>query len=118
MINVGMTIREMISIASSTNSPDLYERIIKALEEATGNAKRIVRCYGVKHDGQYWDHKIPAIKALRKATGMGLKDAKDWIEDAQYNSVGKFTGPLNPEVAEQLLAELTACGCKCCILNA
>ena len=37
MINVGMTIREMVSIASNPScNGDLYDRIIKALELATG----------------------------------------------------------------------------------
>ena len=121
MINVGMTIREMVSIASNPScNGDLYERIIKALELATGNEKLLVACNGlIGHiDNPYWDQKIPAIKALRLATGMGLKDAKDWIEDAQYNSKSVFTGPLSPEVAEKLRADLTACGCECWVINA
>ena len=70
-----MTIREMVSIASSTNSPDLYERIIKALELATGNEKLLVACGGLttKSLPQYWDQKIPAIKILRLATGCGTQ---------------------------------------------
>ena len=47
MINVGMTIREMVSIAAKTDSHDLYERIIKALELATGNEKLLVACNGL-----------------------------------------------------------------------
>lgn len=119
MINVGMTIREMVSLASNPScTGDLYERIIKALEEATGNVKRLVGCKNVHYDGQFWDHKIAAIKALRLATGMGLKDAKDWIESAQYDSKNMFTGPLDPEVAEKLRTDLKACGCDCWVTNA
>ena len=119
MINVDMTIREMVSIASNPScNGDLYERIIKALELATGNVKLLVGCKGVSYNGQFWDQKIPAIKALRLATGWGLKDSKDWIEDAQYNSKSVFTGPLSPEVAEKLRADLTACGCECWVINA
>lgn len=118
MINVGMTIREMVSMASSTDSPDLYERIIKALEEATGNVKRIVGCKGVRFDGQFWDHKIAAIKSLRLATGWGLKESKEWIESCQYDTKNNFTPPLSQEVAEKLRTELTACGCECWVLNA
>jgi len=118
MISIGMTIREMVSMASNTDSPDLYERIIKALEEATGNVKRLVGCRGVRFDGQFWDHKIPAIKALRLATGWGLKESKEWVESCQYDSKANFTPPLSQEVAEKLSAELTACGCECWVLNA
>ena len=76
MISVDMTIREMVSIASKTDSPDLYERIIKDLELATGNEKLLVACCRVNYDGQFWDHKIAAIKSLRLATGWGLKESK------------------------------------------
>jgi hypothetical protein len=125
MINVEMTIREMVSITSNGScNGDLYERIIKALELATGNEKLLVGCNGVKkdalskYDTQYWDHKIPAIESLRLATGMGLKDAKDWVEDAQYNSGTKYTGPLDPEVAQKLCDELKKCGMDCWTTNA
>ena len=119
MINVRMTIREMVSIASNpSRNGDLYERIIKALELATGNEKLLVACCRVNYDGQYWDHKIAAIKSLRQATGMGLKDAKDWVEDAQYNSGNKYTNPLDPEVAQKLCEELKKCGMDCWTTNA
>ena len=110
MINVGMTIREMVSIASSTNSTDLYERIIKALELATGNEKLLVACDGLGNysDPNIWDHKIAAIKSLRLSTGMGLKDAKDWIEEAVNYKKTMFTKPLDPEVAHKL--------CEDCLL--
>lgn len=114
MINIGMTIREMVSLASNPScTGDLYERIINALEKATGTAKLLVACNGVRYDAQFWDQKIPAIKSLRLATGWGLKDAKDWIEEVQYHSKTIFTGPLDPEVANKLKAELEACGCSC-----
>lgn len=118
MINVGMTIREMVSMASSTDSPDLYERIIKALELATGNEKLLVACNGVQYNGQFWDHKFAAIKSLRLATGMGLKEAKDWVEEVQYHNKTIYTKPLDPEVAHKLCDELSKCGCSCWTTNA
>lgn len=119
MINVGMTIREMVSIATSTNSPDLYERIIKALELATGNEKLLVACSGLvgNVDPRYWDQKIPAIKILRLATGLGLKDAKDWIEEAVNYHKTMFTKPLDPASAQKLCDELKACGMDCWTTN-
>ena len=117
MINVGMTIREMVSIASSTNSTDLYERIIKALELATGNEKLLVACNNVIYHGQYWDQKIPAIKSLRLATGWGLKESKEWVESCQHDSKTNFSPPLDPAVAEKLCDELKKCGCVCWVTN-
>ena len=113
MINVAMTIREAVGVAKDTDSIDLYERIVQALERAANEAKRIVGCGGVNrvNDG-LWDYKIPAIKALRLATGMGLKDAKDWVENFQYDGKTMFTLPLDPDAAENLRTELVACGCE------
>ena len=118
MINVGMTIREMVSIASKTDSPDLYERIIKAMEMATGNEKLLVACNGVLVEPKLWDHKIAAIKSIRLATLMGLKDAKDWIEEAVNYGKTMYTKPLDPEVAHRLCDELAKCGCSCWTTNA
>ena len=121
MINVGMTIREMVSIASNPScNGDLYDRIIKALELATGNEKLLVACNGLSGnvDPRYWDHKIAAIKSIRLATLTGLKDAKDWIEEAVNYKKTMFTKPLDPEVAHKLCEELGKCGCSCWTTNA
>lgn len=118
MINVGMTIREMVSIASKTDSNDLYERIIKALELATQNQKLIVGCEGVNMPAQMWNNKINAIKSIRLATGWGLKESKDWIEEAVNHKKAMFTGPLDPEIALRLREELAKCGCLCWTTNA
>jgi ribosomal protein L7/L12 len=119
MINVGMTIREMVSIASNPScNGDLYDRIIKALEMATGNEMLLVGCNGVVFNGNFWDSKIAAIKSLRLATGMGLKDAKDWIEEVQFHTKTIYTKPLEPTVAHKLCEELGKCGCSCWTTNA
>lgn len=119
MIDVGMTIREMVSIAANPScNGDLYERIIKALEVATNNVKLLVGCKGVIATGQYWDQKIPAIKSVRLATGWGLKEAKEWVESCQYNAKTNFSPPLDPMVANKLCNELRNCGMDCWMLNA
>ena len=119
MINVGMTIREMVSIASNPScNGDLYDRIIKALELATGNVKLLVGCKGVNPAGQYWDQKIPAIKALRTAIGWGLKESKEWVESCQYDAKTNFSPPLDPAVANKLCEELKNCGMDCWTTNA
>lgn len=116
MIEVGMTIREMVALASNPScTGDLYERIIKALETATGNVKMMVACNGLRGniEARYWDQKIPSIKSIRLATLWGLKDAKDWIEEAVNYKKTMFTCPLDPEMAKKLTEELTNCGCSC-----
>lgn len=114
MINVGMTIREMLSIASNPScSGDLYERIIKALELATKNQKLIVGCEGTNIPANLWNQKIVAIKSIRLATGWGLREAKEWIEEAVNHKKVMFTGPLDPEIAHQLCSELGQYGCLC-----
>lgn len=122
MINVDMTIREMVSLASNPSCDgDLYERIIKALEEATGNIKKLVACNGVAYSSlisAYWDNKFAAIKCVRLATGWGLKDAREWVEGFQYNSKTMFTGPLDPAVADKLCNELKLMGVSCWVTNA
>jgi hypothetical protein len=124
MINVGMTIREMVSIASNPScNGDLYDRIIKALELATGNEKLLVACNGAQYDGQYWDHKIAAIKSIRLSTGWGLKDAKDWTDgmvggwkyDKWYPAPEGTKQSITlktPEAAENLLRDLVGLGCE------
>lgn len=118
MINVGMTIREMVSIASNPScTGDLYDRIIKALELATGNEKLLVACNRVSYDGQYWDGKIAAIKSVRLATGWGLKEAKDWVEEAQYHTKTIYSSPLEPAVAQKLCDDLRRLGVDCWTTN-
>jgi len=119
MIPVEMTIREMVALASNPScTGDLYERVVKALENATGTAKMVVACDKATYDGDYWHSKIPAIKALRLATRMGLKDAKDWIEGVQYDRKIMYTGPLDPAEARKLCEDLKNCGCNCWIISA
>ncbi|HYE79245.1 MAG TPA: ribosomal protein L7/L12 [bacterium] len=50
--------------------------------------------------------KIPAIKAVREACGLGLKEAKDWIETTDRSAVEAET----PEQARLCVAKLAAVG--------
>ena len=117
MINVSMTVREAVWLANKAESGDLYDRIIRAIEIATGDIKLLVACDGVNYTGQFWSDKIAAIRAVRNATRCGLKEAKEWIEDAQFNSKTIFTGALDKEVAEKLCGDLKKCGCSCWTVN-
>lgn len=114
MINIGMTIREMVSLAANPScTGDLYERIIKAIEEATGNTMMMVACNGVRYDGQFWDHKIAAIKSLRLSTGWGLREAKEWVENCMQNGRTYYTPPMTAEKARELSESLEKLGCSC-----
>ena len=52
--------------------------------------------------------KIGAIKAVRVATGLGLKEAKDKVEDVQFTRV-KIEN-LSAEVADDLVRDLNEAG--------
>lgn len=126
MINIEMTVREAVLLANKCDDyggdegRNLRDRIIKALESATGNANLIVACRGVNYVGQYWDKKIPAIKSLRLATGWGLKESKEWVENCQHHTKTSqydvrtyFTPSLEPTLAKKLCKELKNCGMDC-----
>ena len=124
MINVGMTVREAVLLASKCDDyggdegRGLRDRIIKAIELATGNEKLLVVCCAVNHDDQFWNHKIAAIKSLRLATGWGLKESKEWVESCQYDSKTNHSPPLDPSSAQKLCEELKKCGMDCWTTNA
>lgn len=124
MINVGMTVREAVLLASKCDDyggdegRGLRDRIIKAIELATGNEKLLVACEGLNMPANLWNHKIAAIKSIRLATLTGLKESKDWIEEAVNYKKTMFTKPLDPEVAHRLCEDLAKCGCLCWTTNA
>jgi ribosomal protein L7/L12 len=98
---------------------DIRERITEAFEVALGvNQKRRITIT----NGMSTNNRISCIKAVRAATGLGLKDAKDWTDAAvgRYNEAGFWVDGGNhisltlstPEKAEQLLRDLTSLGCE------
>jgi hypothetical protein len=118
MIKLELSIREAMDLAIYA-STEMRERITSAFEVALGvNQKRMVTITG----GMSTNNRIACIKAVRAATGLGLKDAKDWTDAAvgHYNGYGywvdggqKISITLStPEKAEQLLRDLTSCGCE------
>ena len=62
--------------------------------------------------------KVPAIRAVRAATGLGLKEAKDLCDIVlPYSGYGHLSKPIEIRVSDyikrkQLLSDLHACGCK------
>jgi hypothetical protein len=118
MINLELSVREAMDLAANCHQ-DIYERIVNAFEVALGvNQHRKVTIT----NGVSTNNRISCIKAVRAATGLGLKDAKDWTDAAvgHYDSCGhwvdggqKISITLStPEKAEQLLRDLTSCGCE------
>jgi len=119
MIDIKVTVAEAIAIAN-TASNDLHDRIVSALEVALGVNQR---CQVTITGGMSTDNRIPCIRAIRTATGWGLKEAKDWTDIlvggwkwdkfVPAASGTKQTITLKtPEVAEQLLRDLAGLGCE------
>ncbi len=119
MINLQLTVAEAIDIANTAGN-DLHDRIVKAIELALGvNQSRIVTITG----GLTLDNRIPCIKAIRLATGWGLKESKEWTDylvggwkhdkfvPAAAGAKQSITLK-TPEAAELLLRELTGLGCE------
>jgi ribosomal protein L7/L12 len=118
MIKLELSVREAMDLAIYA-SAEMRERITNAFEVALGvNQRRMVTITS----GMNTNNRIPCIKAVRAATGWGLKEAKDWTDSAvgYYDSAGwwvdggqKISMNLStPEKAEQLLRDLTSCGCE------
>ena len=120
MIKLEMSVREILTlVASSHCDHNMFEKIVSALEVALGENQRTkVTITG----GMSTDNRIPCIKAVRIATGWGLKEAKDWTDGlvGHYNSAGRWMEGNNrisatlktPEAAEMLLRDLTSLGCE------
>lgn len=116
MINVGMTIREAISLVTNPGiNGDLYERIVKAIENKCGESTVNVTLRSLPSHQM-----IPAIKALRLATGWGLKESKDFcdtVRGTRYVSDGVYAGGtpntlrLNSDKARDLVSGWKALGC-------
>ena len=120
MINISLTVREALWILSKIESYDtIYDKITLAFEDAL---KIDNRCNVTITSGMSTDNRIPCIKAIRAATGMGLKDAKDWTDVlvGKYDDSGLWIkgGCKNTlkmrdnKSAENLLGELTELGCE------
>jgi hypothetical protein len=118
MIKLELSVREAMNLATNCHH-DIYERIVNAFEVALGvNQKRMVTITR----GMTLDNRISCIKAVRKHTGWGLKEAKDWTDGmvGRWDESGFWRGGGNPitmtaktpEAAEGLLRDLTTLGCE------
>jgi len=123
MIKLELTVREAMNLATAwaySNDADLYHKIVNGLEMALGvNQRRQVTITG----GMTLDNRIPCIKAIRMATGWGLKESKEWTDGmvgswnydrfvpAKPNTRQTITLK-TPEAAEMLLRDLVGLGCE------
>lgn len=94
-----MSIEDFASFCEETGA-DMYKLVCATL-------KREKKYYLIYRTDTYRESVIPAIKAVRHATGMGLKEAKDLIDDSRcmVGFAGAF-GPFDFEITES-----NACGC-------
>lgn len=126
MINVSLTVREAILIASKCDEyggdegRNLRDRIIRAMELAMVDD---TRCSVTITKGMVLDNRLPCIKAIRKHTGWGLKETKEWTDviTGHYSTTSGHWVPggndntltvKNSEAAESLLRELVGLGCE------
>lgn len=122
MIKVELSVREVLNMVSNGCSLDMFEKVVAALETAIGTpktpGKMKVVADSVRVDGTNWDNKIHAVGALRNATGMGLREAKDWVEVCQYNQGTNYSPALTHDAAEKLCSELKQYGMRCWVASA
>lgn len=121
MIKLELSVREAMDLAANCNHsrPAIFERIVTAFEVSLGVNQR---CTVTITNGMSLDNRIPCIKAVRQYTGWGLKEAKDWTDDLVGGWKGDRFVPAthhtnsitlkNPEMAENLLRDLTTLGCE------
>jgi hypothetical protein len=58
------------------------------------------------------DHKIQVIKAVREVTGWGLKEAKEWVDNAPSSAID-----VAPEQADAIAAALRNAGATVEVAN-
>jgi hypothetical protein len=121
MIKLELTIREAMNLATNCHH-DIYERIVQAIETAVNGENGGRDCTVTITNGMSLDNRIPCIKAIRKYTGWGLKESKGWTDDLvggwkgdRFVAATHHTNSItlkNPEMAENLLRDLTTLGCE------
>jgi ribosomal protein L7/L12 len=116
MINVEMTVTEMVNMCGLLSlSSELRQRIIAALEKAT---KPVSETNPISYRFNLLDYnperKIAVIKEVRLAFNWGLREAKDWVENANPDNMVWSTTPwMTRENAVSLRDRLIALDCAC-----
>ena len=120
MINLSLTVREALWILSKCEVYDsTYDKIVAAFEKSVGVDNR---CDVTITRGITIDNRISCIKAIRLATGLGLREAKEWsdvVMGRYCSSSGQFVAGMpntirlgSTDKAEFLLRQLTTLGCE------
>ena len=109
MINLSLTVREALWILSKCEVYDsTYDKIVAAFEKSVGVDNR---CDVTITRGITIDNRIPCIKAIRLATGLGLREVKEW-SDVVMSGIANTMKLGSEDRAEYLLRELAALGCE------
>lgn len=94
MINVALTVAEIVSLIRTAGSEDLVTRLTLALEASSRPASVEVTITGFSHGPGI----IPTIKVLRSWFGWSLREAKafcDEIRGEWVNGGGSYDDPGN-----------------------
>ena len=124
MIKLELSVREAMNLATNCNL-EIYERIVQAIEAAVNGEDAGRNCTVTITKGMSLNNRIPCIKAIRQYTGWSLKEAKDWTDDLvgcwkndRFVPATHHTNSITlktPEMAENLLRDLTSLGCEGCL---
>lgn len=112
MINVEMTVFEMVTLCSLGINAELQARIIAALEKAVGSTGNEQYRFNLLSYNP--ERKIPVIKEVRMAFNWGLREAKEWVENANPDNMIWSTTPwMSYNKAFDLKEMLFQLGCNC-----
>lgn len=117
MIKVEMTVFEMVTLCSLGINAELRARIVAALEDAVGSGSTKEdknTKYRFNLLSYNPERKIPVITEVRAAYNWGLKEAKDWVENANPDNMIWSTTPwMSYDKAFDLRDVLHDLGCAC-----
>lgn len=118
MISVEMTAAEMLDVYSRLGvGAGLRNRIAAALELAVKSGSNTATRYRFNLLDYDPTRKTPVIKELRTAFNWCLREAKDWVENANPDNHTWSTTPwMSREDAVRLRDKLLAVNCYCSVL--
>lgn len=112
MINVEMTVFEMVTLCSLGINAELRARIIAALEKAVGSTGNEQYRFNLLSYNP--ERKIDVIKEVRKAFYWTLRETKEWVENANPDNMIWSTTPwMEYNKAFDLKDMLFQLGCQC-----
>lgn len=89
MIAISLTNAEALALIKRLpEAHPVFVKVNEAVAKALDDSERHSDTVNVKLDviGDT-NYKINAIKAVRLASGLGLKEAKDWVEGTTYHAI-------------------------------